>query len=41
MIQGLGRLFLEAHPASCSMGTEALSPEVKWPGYEADHLASI
>jgi len=41
MIQGLGRFFLEAHPASRSMGIEALSPEVKWPGYEADHLTSI
>jgi hypothetical protein len=26
-----------AYRASYSVGTEALSPEVKWLGYEADH----
>jgi hypothetical protein len=28
----------EGNPASCSVGTRALSPEVKRPGCEADHL---
>jgi hypothetical protein len=26
-----------AHPASCPVGTSALSLGVKWPGHEADH----
>jgi hypothetical protein len=25
-----------AHPASCSVGTGGLSPEVKWPGREVN-----
>jgi hypothetical protein len=29
--------WLWGHAASCSMGTEALSPWVKWPGHEAEH----
>jgi hypothetical protein len=27
-----------AHPASYSVGTDALSPCVKWPGREVDHI---
>jgi len=27
-----------AHPASCTMGTESVSPRVKLPGSGTDHL---
>jgi len=44
-IPGRGNIFFKVlhigsgdRPISYVTGTRALSPVVKWPGYEADHL---